>query len=118
MWSRTWATMSGYSASLGILPACARRLAGLPAWADRRALPIEVILERRQATWGAGYAADGSIPAPVLRFQEQVHTPGIYDLEVDTSSLTPSECAAAIRRFIEQGSPPMALSQLAALGAD
>jgi chloramphenicol 3-O phosphotransferase len=107
----------GYSAPLGILPACARRLVGLPAWLVGVRCPIEVILERRQATWGAGYDPDGSIPAPVLLFQEMVHTPGIYDLEVDTSRLTPAECAVAIRRNIEQGPPPTALSQLAALGA-
>jgi len=107
----------GYSAPLGILPACARRLAGLPAWLVGVRCPIEVILERRQATWGAGYAPDGSIPAPVLRFQEQVHTPGIYDLEVDTSRLTPAESAAAIWRLIEEGPPPTALGKLAVMGA-
>ncbi|HTX49756.1 MAG TPA: hypothetical protein VME40_10235, partial [Caulobacteraceae bacterium] len=105
----------GYSRPLGILPDCARRLAGLPAWLVGVRCPIEVIVARRQATWGAGYTPDGSIPAPVIRFQEQVHAPGVYDFEVDTSALTPAESAAAILRRIEAGPPPSALSRLAAM---
>lgn len=108
----------GYSAPLGLLPACARRLVGLPAWLVGVRCPIEVVLERRLATWGAGYAPDGSIPPPVLRFQQQVHAPGIYDLEVDTSVLTPAESAAAILRFIDEGPAPSALGKLAAMRAD
>lgn len=103
----------GYSRRLGILPACARILAGLPAWLVGVRCPIEAIMERRQATWGASWAPDGSIPAPILRFQEAVHVPGIYDLEVDTSQMTPAECAEAIARRME--APPAALQRLAAM---
>ena len=105
----------GYSKSLGILPACARLLAGLPAWLIGVRCPIEVIMQRRIATWGAGYADDGSVPKPVRLFQDLVHKPGVYDLEVDTSRLDPTACADAIRQLIEEGPPPTAFRKLAAL---
>lgn len=103
-----------YSQPLAILPACARLLAGLPAWFVGVRCPIEVIMARRAATWGTGYAEDGSVPEPVLRFQTCIHQPGIYDLEVDTSQMSPQDCAAAIREHINHGPPPSALRQLAA----
>src|SRR5262249_45360721 len=66
------------SASRGILPDCARRLAALPVLFVGVRCPIEVIMQRRRATWGAGNAADGSVPEPVQRWQRAVHEPGIY----------------------------------------
>ena len=104
----------GYSRPLAILPACASVLAGLPAWFIGVRCPIDVIVERRAATWGTGYAEDGSIPEPVLRFQKFVHIPGVYDLEVDTSRMSPQDCAGAIRDHLEHGPPPSALRRLAA----
>jgi chloramphenicol 3-O phosphotransferase len=38
-----------------------------------------------------------------VRWQREVHDPGIYDLEVDTSVLSPDECATAIARRLAQG---------------
>ena len=104
-----------YSVPRGILPDCARRLTGLPILFVGVRCPIEVVMERRQATWHAGYAKDGSIPDPVRRWQQDVHVPGIYDLEVDTSRLSPEECAAVIRRRLEEGPPPSAFQRLAAM---
>ena len=103
----------GYSVPRGILPACARLLAGMPAWLIGVRCPIEVIMTRRQATWGASYADDGSIPRPVRLFQDLVHAPGIYDLEVDTSVMSPEACAAAIRACVDEGPAPTALQRLA-----
>jgi chloramphenicol 3-O phosphotransferase len=108
----------GYSAPMGILPACARLLDGLPAWLVGVRCPIGVVLQRRAETWGAGYAADGSIPEPVRRFQEAVHDPGVYDLEVDTSQMSAAACAEAIRRRVEAGPAPQALRRLAADARD
>jgi chloramphenicol 3-O phosphotransferase len=105
----------GYSQPLGILPACARLLEGLPAWFIGVRCPIEVVLARRLATWGAGHAEDGSVPAPVRRFQDLAHLPGVYDLEVDTSRFTPEESAELIRQRLE--TPPAALRTLAAMAA-
>jgi chloramphenicol 3-O phosphotransferase len=103
-----------YSRPLGILPDCARRLQELPVLLVGVRCPVEVVMARRQATWG-GQPEDGSIPPPVLRWQEAVHTPGIYDLEVDTSVLSPAESAALIRQRIEEGPAGTAFDQLAAL---
>jgi chloramphenicol 3-O phosphotransferase len=43
-----------------------------------------------------------------------VHTPGVYDLEVDTSLLRPEECAEMIQRRLRDGPPPSAFQKLAA----
>ena len=99
-----------YSRSLGILEASARRLEGLPAWLIGVVCPIEVIMERRRAD-PAGYEAGPGIPAPVRRWQEAVHQPGIYDLTVDTSHSTADEAARQILDRLEQ--PPAAFATLA-----
>ena len=62
---------------------------------------------------------DGRRPTtpPVRLWQEEVHNPAIYDLEVDTSLLSPEECAATIRERLDDGPPPSAFRQLARQGA-
>jgi chloramphenicol 3-O phosphotransferase len=105
-----------YSVPRNILPGCAKRLNGLPALFVGVRCPIEIVMERRLATWGAGYAEDGSVPRPVALWQREVHVPGIYDMEVDTSQNTPEECAERIRQRLEAGPPPTALQRLAAMG--
>jgi chloramphenicol 3-O phosphotransferase len=106
-----------YAVPRGILPDCARRLSGLPVWFVGVRCPIEIIMERRRATWGAVSAADAPVPQPVRLWQEAVHSPGIYDLEIDTSVLSPEACAAAIRQHLEHGPPPTAFQRLAASAA-
>jgi chloramphenicol 3-O phosphotransferase len=103
-----------YSVPLGILPACARLLKGLPTLLVGVRCPLEVILERRRATgWDTGQAPGDPVPPPILRWQTAVHSPGIYDLEVDTSVLTPAECAATILRRMMEGPAPVALTKVA-----
>src|SRR5689334_15657960 len=105
-----------YAIPRGILPDCARRLSGLPVLFVGVRCPIEIIMERRRATgWDAGSSADAPAPRPVRLWQREVHIPGIYDLEVDTSTLSPSECAALIRQHLDYGPPPSAFQRLAAL---
>src|SRR5437867_1142727 len=104
-----------YAVPRGILPDCARRLSGLPVLFVGVRCPIEVVMVRRRATWGAGDADDGSVPKPVSLWQQAVHVPGIYDLEVDTSVLSPPACADLIRRRLEDGPPPSAFQRLEAL---
>lgn len=100
-----------YSRPLAILPACAQRLRGLPVLFVGVRCPLEVIMQRRVAT---GYnSSTDAVPPPVLRWQEAVHDPGIYDLEVDTSRLSAHECAGQIRQRLA-GAPPTAFAQLAA----
>lgn len=102
-----------------ILADSARRLAGLPVLFVGVRCAIEVIMARRSAgqvgregEYVIG-ATDEPIPAPLLRWQRDVHVPGIYDLEVDTSLLSPEECAAVIRRRLEDGPPSSAFPRLA-----
>jgi chloramphenicol 3-O phosphotransferase len=101
-----------------ILADCARRLEGLPVLFVGVRCPIEVIMERRNAGQPGreGMYATGSpeepLPAPVRLWQDRVHVPGLYDLEIDTSVLSPEEFADAIRRRL-QGPPPSAFRELA-----
>jgi chloramphenicol 3-O phosphotransferase len=102
-----------------ILADCARRLAGLPVLFVGIRCPVEVVMERRNAgqVGREGEYAVGStaepIPPPVLRWQNAVHIPGIYDVEVDTSVQSPEECAAVIRQRLEEGPPQSAFRRLA-----
>jgi chloramphenicol 3-O phosphotransferase len=96
-----------YSVPRQILRACARQLQALPVLFVGVRCPVETALERRRATWG------GADLDPVRRWHEAVHTPGIYDLEVDTSVLRPEECADRIARHLAGGPPPSAFHRLA-----
>lgn len=109
-----------YAVPRGILVDSARRLDGLPVLFVGVRCPLDVIMERRRsgAEPGRRYvaaSADAPVPAPVLRWQEAVHVPGLYDLEVDTAALSPADCADAIRRRLDAGvEPPSAFQRLAA----
>ena len=102
-----------------ILADSARRLVGLPVMFVGVRCPIEVIMARRNAgqpgrenDYATGSASE-PVPAAVLRWQNAVHVPGVYDLEVDTSTQSPDECAAAIRRRLDTGAPGSAFARLA-----
>ncbi|MDX8517644.1 chloramphenicol phosphotransferase CPT family protein [Mesorhizobium dulcispinae] len=114
-----------HSGPLDILPDCARRLDGLPVLFVGVRCPIEAILQRRAASATDGTYVTGSdedpIPRPVRLWQEEVHKPSIYDLEVDTSWLGPQACAEAIRQRLLAGPKPLAfrrLGQMRAKGKD
>ena len=67
--------------------------------------PLEE-LERREINRG-----DRQIG--LTRYQyRQVHAHGIYDIELDTSNLTPEECASIIVEYVNSGSSPTAFEQL------
>jgi chloramphenicol 3-O phosphotransferase len=109
-----------YTQPLGILPDAARRLAGLPVLFVGVRCPIDVVMARRNAGQTANPVnyetgtAEEPIPITVQRFQDAVHVPGIYDLEMDTSVLSPAECVARIRARLEAGIPsPSAFEKLA-----
>jgi chloramphenicol 3-O phosphotransferase len=109
-----------YSRPLGILPDCARRLAGLPALLVGLHCPIEEIMSRRRQaepgreTLYVAAAPGEPPPAPVQRWQQAVHRHRIYDLELDTAAATPAECAAAVLRRFDEDPPPSAFARLAA----
>ncbi len=105
-----------YSRPLGILGRAAVDLAELPAYLVGVRCPVDVIMDRRDAVAGgsgdgepaARYvtrAPDGGVPDIVVRWEEAVHHPGIYDLEVDTSTTSPDACAAAVVGRVEAGQP-------------
>jgi chloramphenicol 3-O phosphotransferase len=108
-----------YSAPLKLLPDAARRLGGLPALLVGIRCSLEVIMARRnagQAGREGHYVTSGprgEVPEPVLRWQRHVHRPGVYDLEIDTSTVTPEAAAAMIRDRLA-GPLPSAFRLLAA----
>ena len=104
-----------YATPRGILVDCARRLSRLPVLLVGVRCPIEVVMERRNESpeGYVGSSVDDPRPRPVRLWQREVHIPGIYDLEVDTSALSPSECAERIRTHLEGGTPPSAIQRLA-----
>lgn len=105
-----------YSRPLGILPACARLLAGLDVLFVGVHCPIEAIMARRNADpQGGFYAAGEGVPEPVRRWQEAVHKPGIYDLGVDTGAMTPDQCVAAIAATLANPPAARAFQTLAAM---
>ena len=108
-----------YSRQLTILPDCASRLRGLRVLFVGVRCPLDVIIERRNAgqpgregTYLKAHAGE-PVPAPILAWQEAVHEHGAYDLEVDTSLLSPEECAEAIRRRLKNGPAGIAFGRLA-----
>ena len=103
-----------YSRPLGILSQCARRLGGLPVLFVGVRCPIEIIWERRQETWGQDVTtADDALRTAVELWQVAVHSPGVYDLEVDTSVLGPAHCADLILARLADGPAGTAFDHLA-----
>lgn len=107
-----------YSVPRGILFSCARQLKDLPVFFVGVRCPLALIMERRRATWGVsttGTTDESAVPAAVRLWQDAVHVPGIYDLEVDTGALSPEACAELIRRHLESGAPATAFQRLSAM---
>jgi chloramphenicol 3-O phosphotransferase len=103
----------------GVLGDCARRLTGLPALFVGVRCPIEDIMRRREEAGPSRYTLgtpEEPVPPPVLLWQDEVHKPGLYDLEVDTSKLSPQDCAELIRRRLRDGPPGTAFERLAREG--
>ena len=99
-----------------VLGDCARRLSGLPVLFVGVRCAIDEIMRRREDAGAQRYAvgtADEPVPPPALLWQEEVHKPGIYDFEVDTSVMSAEECAQAIRDRLDRGPQPTAFERLA-----
>jgi chloramphenicol 3-O phosphotransferase len=100
---------------LEILTNVAQRLDGLPTLFVGVNCAIEIILERRRAAEAGRYVASAEkepIPAPVLRWQREVHGDWAYDVELDTAQLTPAECANLINEQLQNGAPAHAFAEL------
>ncbi|MEH2110707.1 chloramphenicol phosphotransferase CPT family protein [Nostoc sp.] len=104
-----------YAMERGILGDSARRLKGLPVLFVGVRCPIKIIMERRQNTGGNVISvADSLMPHLVQLWQREVHIPGIYDLEVDTSVLSSGACAEVIRQYLANNPAPSAFQRIAA----
>lgn len=102
-----------YSRPLNILPQCARLLGELDVLFVGVRCPIETIMARRNADPQGGFYAGGdAVPEPVQRWQAAVHMPGIYDLEVDTGTMSPADCVTAISAALSR--PHSAFARLSA----
>ena len=82
---------------------CARLFADLPVWLVGVRCPLEILITSHQCTLDQAQAHVAA-----------VHTPGVYDLEVDTSLLSPLECALQIKQRLQEGTPPTAMRWLKA----
>ena len=104
-----------YARPLHILPQCARLLASLDVLFVGVHCPIETIMRRRNADPQDGFYAGGdTVPEPVQRWQEAVHVPGIYDLEVDTGTMSAEDCAGVIAAALAEPHSATAFARLAA----
>ena len=122
-------------------PECFRRWAGqylaYAAWASvgNNAIVDELLIDPRAVRLAAdamcssrAYLVGIRCPVDVLERREQarddrppgvarvqtgpVHAHGLYDLEVDTSILSPMECALRIKEHLDSGPSPTAFTQL------
>ena len=92
----------------------AGRLDGIPVLFVGVRCDLETIMQRRRSAEARVYTAapEGEpVPEPVLRWQREVHTHWTYDLDLDASAHTPDECAAEIRRRLDEGPPPDAFAR-------
>ncbi len=68
-------------------------------------IPLSILEEREKGR--------GTSPAGHARSHyDIVHAHGVYDLEFDTSTLTPEQCAMKIKDFIANNPNPTAFKQL------
>ncbi|WP_333198484.1 phosphotransferase-like protein [Microcoleus sp. S28C3] len=105
-----------YAIGRAILFDCAKRLSGLPVLFAGVRCPIEIVMERRRNTGRMPESSvDSPVPPPVRLWQHEVHIPGIYDLEIDTSTSSPSECVPMIRQHLEYAPAPSASERLATM---
>lgn len=91
----------------------ARRLRGLPVLFVGVHCPLEVIWERRANSWGQAKPDRAEVLEAVRRWQVAVHEGLVYDLEVDTAELSPSQCADRVATRIAHGPPGDAIGRLA-----
>ena len=104
-----------YSKPRGILADCARRLSGLPVLFVGVRAPIEVIWQRREATWGQVRDDVDDGVRSAVELGQRAAAEHSYDLELDTSQMTIDACVEAIRKRIAEGPPGSALLRPAAM---
>ena len=104
-----------YTRPRGILADCARRLSGLPTLFVGVHCPTEVIWQRREATWEQNRDTVGEDVRVAVELGKRAARGHRYDLEVDTSCLSPEECAEVIGQRLNKGPRGSAFDQLASV---
>ncbi|MFK7914099.1 MAG: chloramphenicol phosphotransferase CPT family protein [Pseudomonadales bacterium] len=96
-----------YSRPLKLLPRCCALIAHLPTLLVGVHCPLEEILRRRHRAPDvyASAAPGDPVPAPVLRWQQAVHEPGRYDLELNTGNLSATECVQSLAQALVRVQP-------------
>lgn len=89
----------------GWLQDCSGLFSEQPAWLVGVRCPLEIVEEREHKR------KDRTLGQARLQY-DLVHRHGIYDIEVDTSELSPIECAQKIREEIQRQAKPQALRRL------
>jgi chloramphenicol 3-O phosphotransferase len=84
---------------------CAGLFADLPAWFVGVRCPLDVLETREKSR------RDRTLGQARAQFHA-AHVHGLYDLEVDTSKLSPQVCAEQIRQRMIDGSSPSAFRRL------
>jgi chloramphenicol 3-O phosphotransferase len=92
-----------YPKPLGTLDIAKRELAGLPSLFVGVNAPLDVIWERRAKTWGQHRdTVDEDVRRAVEMHDDAAHALS-YDIELDTSALSPAECVDRIARRLAEG---------------
>ena len=78
---------------------------GIPTWLIGVRCPLTTLIEREASR-------RNRTPGQAAAQFPLVHRDMIYDVEVDTSILTPAECAERIKQRIEAVEPPEALTRM------
>ncbi len=86
---------------------CAALFADLPAYLIAVRCPLEVLEQREQSR------RDRTLGQARAQFP-LVHAHAVYDLEVDTSLLSPDECARLVIEHLQSGAAPWAFRKLCA----
>ncbi len=98
-----------YTKPRGILADCAPRLLGLPVLFVGVSCPIDVIWRRREATWGQTRESVDDLTRDAVELAQGAAREHLYDVELDTSLMSPEDCADAILQRLAQGPPGSAL---------
>ena len=92
-----------YCKPLGTLGIAKRELAGLPTLFVGVNAPLDVIWERRSQTWGQHREAVDDDVRRAVEMHDVAARALSYDIELDTSELSPDECVGRIAERLADG---------------
>ena len=85
-----------YSQPLDIVGEMQSRLGGRNVLFVGLHCSLDILRERREQSGYLTWDPEEQVPDPVLRWQHAVHLGKKYDLELDTSAMSASDCAAVV----------------------